>query len=175
MGRKMTSRPSWRSSLSQAYNALGGQGTSGRVAFVGVGNVLLADDAIGVDVARALQPHFAGCDEALVIDAGVAPENQTGPLRAFQPDLVVFIDAADLGEPAGSICWLDWRETVGMSASTHTLPLHVLAEFLTADLGCQVALIGIQVTSVGFETPIGDELVSSVSEIVAGIVKIILS
>lgn len=167
----MTSHPSWRSSLSRAYKTLGEQRTAARVAFVGVGNALRADDAVGGEVARALLPHFEERDDVLVIDAGVAPENQTGPLRAFQPDLVVFIDAADMGEAAGTIRWLDWRETIGMSASTHTLPLHVLAKFLTADLGCEVALLGIQASSIGFETPLRDTLVSTVTEIVAGIVE----
>lgn len=82
--------------------------------------------------------------QVLVIDAGPAPENHTGSLRRFQPDLVILVDAAQMGEPPGAIRWLRWQDTDGLSASTHTLPLHVLAQYLTVDLGCQVALLGIQ-------------------------------
>ncbi len=80
----------------------------------------------------------------LLIDGSTAPENFTGPLRRFRPDLVIEIDAAHLEQPPGTIAWVDWRDADGMSASTHTLPPSVLARFLTADLGCLVSLLGIQ-------------------------------
>ncbi|MBN2554797.1 MAG: hydrogenase 3 maturation endopeptidase HyCI [Anaerolineales bacterium] len=143
-----------------------------RTAFVGVGSVLRADDAIGMDVARALLPIFAQREDVLVIEAGVAPENTTGTLRKFQPDLIVFIDAADMGEKPGAIRWLDWRDSIGLSASTHTLPLRVLAEFLTKDLGCEVGLIGIQASVIGFGQAYGRELVSVAEEIADGLKEV---
>jgi hydrogenase 3 maturation protease len=80
----------------------------------------------------------------LVIDAGFAPENQVGPLRAFKPDLALLVDSAEMGEQPGAVRWLDWRETDGMSASTHTLPPSLLAHYLVESVGCEVALLGIQ-------------------------------
>jgi hydrogenase 3 maturation protease len=115
-----------------------------RVAIVGVGNTLRGDDAAGILVVRALSERLVGAPDVLVIDGSTAPENFTGPLRRFRPDLVIEIDAAHLERPPGTIAWVDWRDADGMSASTHTLPPSVLAQFLTADLGCRVSLIGIQ-------------------------------
>ena len=115
-----------------------------RVAVVGVGNEMKGDDAAGVRVVRELSERMPATPGVLLINAGQAPENFTGPLRRFRPDLVIEVDAADQGAEPGAVAWVDWREADGLSASTHTLPPSVLASFLTADLGCQVALIGIQ-------------------------------
>jgi hydrogenase 3 maturation protease len=115
-----------------------------RIAVVGVGNELNGDDGAGVRVVRELAARLPATPGVLLIDGGVAPENFTGPIRRFRPDLVLEIDAAQLGATPGTAAWVDWREADGLSASTHTLPPSVLAAFLTQELGCQVALIGIQ-------------------------------
>jgi hydrogenase 3 maturation protease len=131
------------------------------VAVVGIGNELRGDDAAGLLVARALiefQTDNSAQPALLALDAGAAPENVTGALRRFAPDLVIFVDAAfaDDGALPGEIYWLDRREIAGPSAasfaaSTHTLPLPVIAHYLASDLGCEVALIGIQAGGMTFD------------------------
>ena len=115
-----------------------------RVAVLGVGNTMRGDDGAGILVARALAARLTDAPDVLVIDGSTAPENFTGPLRRFRPDLVIEIDAAHLEQPPGTVAWVDWRDADGMSASTHTLPPSVLATFLSAELGCRVSLLGIQ-------------------------------
>ena len=115
-----------------------------RIAVLGVGNDMNGDDGAGVYVVRELSARMAATPGVLLIDGGTAPENFTGPLRRFRPDLVLEIDAAHQEQPAGTLAWIDWHDADGMSASTHTLPPSVLASFLSSDLGCRVALIGVQ-------------------------------
>lgn len=115
-----------------------------RVAVLGVGNEMMGDDGAGVSVVRELASRMAATPGVLLIDGGTAPENFTAPLRRFRPDLVVEIDAAAQDQPPGTVAWVDWRDADGLSASTHTLPPSVLAKFLSTDLGCRVALIGVQ-------------------------------
>jgi hydrogenase 3 maturation protease len=115
-----------------------------RVAILGVGNELNGDDAAGVRVVRELAARLPATPGVLLIDGGTAPENYTGPLRRFRPELVLEIDAAQQDETPGTTALLDWREADGLSASTHTLPPSVLAQYLVSELGCQVALVGIQ-------------------------------
>jgi hydrogenase 3 maturation protease len=83
----------------------------------------------------------------LVLDAGYAPENMTAALRHFAPQLVLLIDAAEMGEAPGVVRWIGMEEIAGMSASTHSLPLSMLAEYLTLELGCRMGLLGIQPAS----------------------------
>lgn len=105
------------------------------------------DDAAGIAVARALLDKasgYIGPLSMLVLDAGTAPENFTGSLRRFRPDLVLLVDAARMGRAPGKVRWLKAEECGGFGASTHTLPIGMLVNYLLAELGCAVGLVGIQ-------------------------------
>ncbi len=144
-----------------------------RIAVVGIGSELRGDDAAGIGVARALAIRLGDLPHVRVIDAGVAPENQTGPLRRFDPALVILVDAALMGEPPGAVRWLDWRETDGLSASTHTLPPYLLGKFLAEDLGCGVALIGIQPAGNDLGAPLSAPVEAAVAEVVEALAEAI--
>jgi hydrogenase 3 maturation protease len=136
-----------------------------RVAVIGVGNEMNGDDGAGVRVVKALADRLAATPGLLLINGGTAPENFTGPLRRFRPDLIVEVDAADQGEPPGTLAWIDWREADGLSASTHTLPPSVLATFLTSDLGCQMALIGVQPATLEMGCPLSPVVEAAVERL----------
>jgi hydrogenase 3 maturation protease len=125
-----------------------------RVAVLGIGNDLSGDDAVGVRIARDLQSRLGPQPDCLVLDAGTAPENFTAPLRRFRPDLVLLVDAAHLSEEPGTVGWIDWQDTDGLSGSTHTLPPSVLAAFLVKELGCRLALLVVQPAHLEFDLPL---------------------
>jgi hydrogenase 3 maturation protease len=92
--------------------------------------------------------------------------------------LVLLVDAAELGEAPGAIQVLRWEETSGLSASTHTLPPYVLARFLTAELDCDVALLGIQPADTSFGAPLSPPVRAAVEAVVrtlASVVRHLLS
>jgi hydrogenase 3 maturation protease len=97
-----------------------------------------------LQVSRTLRARLPGNEHFLVLAGGPAPENLTGKLRKFQPDLVLFVDAAPLDQPPGTIEWIPVKAIDGMSASSHSLPLSLLAQYLTLELDCKVAVLGIQ-------------------------------
>lgn len=144
-----------------------------RVVILGVGNIDNGDDAVGVLASRQLIDALAGLDDVRVIEAGLAPEGQTGPIRRFEAELVLIIDAAQMDEAPGTIRWLDWRETDGMSASTHTMPLFMLGKFLSMDIGCEVALLGIQPVHNVPGVPVSPEALAAVDAVVEGVVQIL--
>lgn len=111
-----------------------------RVAVLGVGHELRGDDAVGLMVVRQIERS----DRVMVIEGGPAPENATGMLRTFHPHVVILVDAAQLNCSPGTIACLNAEDLDGLSASTHTLPLDLLARYLMHELGCVVVLIGIQ-------------------------------
>ena len=158
---------SWRNLLQTTLSRLTADAEGPpRTAVVGVGHELRGDDAAGCAVAHTLAPLAEAHSHVLVLDAGAAPENQLGPLRRFGPDLVIFVDAAQMGERAGTVRWFSPDETTGVSASTHTLPPAVIAQFLELELGCEVALIGIQPEQNALGTPMSAAVQPAIAEVV---------
>ncbi len=158
---------------SPASTDAGGAVGPRRVAVLGIGQELRGDDAAGLKVAQRLWAVREPVEEdaVMIIQGGPAPENQTGTLRRFGPDLVIMVDAAEMGDPPGTVRWLDWQEITGITAVGHALPLHVLADYLVAELGCRVCLLGIQPTTENiFSDEIGAPLSQAVSQAVRQVV-----
>lgn len=141
---------------------------------MGIGHELRGDDAAGLVVVRQIAEKLGTAvpPNLLLIAGGHAPENHTGPIRRFAPDLVLLIDVALMGREPGEIGWLPWQATSGLSASSHTMPLYMLAWFLTADLHCEVALIGIQPQDTSLTNTLTPTVQASVAAIAAGIIDI---
>lgn len=165
----------WLNSLKQALAKPERLDRPARVAVVGIGNEFNGDDAAGVLIARRLQAALPGLPAALIIDGGIAPENCTGALRRFMPGAVLLVDAADMGEAPGAIRWLAWDEITGLSASTHSLPLGMLAQYLAAELSCAVYLLGIQPGSTRFDTPPTPPVQEAVEVVVGALADVLTS
>lgn len=167
------STPCWRISLHRLLNP--NQTNDRRLAIVGIGNEIRGDDAVGMLIARSLLTRQLESDSAniLILPAGHAPENVTGALRRFAPHLVLLVDAADMGEAPGLIRWLGMDEIDGVSASTHSLPLSILARYLKLELSCNVALLGIQPANLQMGEVLSLEVSQAVVEIIEGISTIV--
>ncbi len=145
-----------------------------RIAIVGIGQELRGDDAVGLMVVQALKPALARQQSVLVIEGGQAPENQTGVIRRFVPDLVLLVDAAQMGTAIGEIRWLTLELLDGLSASTHTLPLSMIAKYLNTELGCEVALLGIQPAQMVFGVNLSPVVQEALNEVIKGITTVLL-
>jgi hydrogenase 3 maturation protease len=158
----------WQSNLRQALHHTWPTDRLPRVAVVGIGNELCGDDAAGVHVARGLRLRALPASW-LAVDAGLVPESCTGPLRRFRPDLVVLVDAAQVGVEPGGVRWLDSWDADAPEVSTHTLPLDVLAFYLRSELGCTVGLLGVQPASDTLDAPLSPLVRQAASEIIDGL------
>lgn len=158
--------PSWLIPLRQVIQSRRKPDHLPRVAVLGIGHELNGDDAAGLMVARALSVRLGHQDRLCVIDAGAAPENQTGTVRAFRPDVVLLVDAAQMDDIPGTVRWIAWQDTTGIGASSHTLPPYMLAKFLVGELGCEVALLGLQPAQNLFDTPLSTPVAAAVEQVV---------
>jgi Ni,Fe-hydrogenase maturation factor len=59
----------------------------------------------------------------------------------------------------------------GFSASTHTLPLNLLCDYLTHEIGCAIMLIGIQVGDTRFGQSLTAPVKSAVRQVVRALVQ----
>jgi hydrogenase 3 maturation protease len=142
-----------------------------RFAILGIGQELNGDDGVGPAVVHALHPRVAGREDVLLIEAGPAPENFTGVLRRFAPHTVLLVDAAQMDEPPGTLRWLNAQAATGFSASSHTLPLSVLASYLEGEMGCRVEVLGVQVKDTRLGAGLSVEVEEAVARAVEAIVK----
>lgn len=166
----MTSLKPWNASLQTTLSTLSSQ-TAPRVVIVGIGHTLRGDDAAGTAVANRLQS--LSNERVLVVNAEHAPENITGPVRRFQPDLVLLVDMAQMDLPPGSVRLIPWQATTGLSASSHTLPLHMLARYFVETADCDVALLGIQPARTGLGEAMSAEVEAAVNAVVAGLTAVV--
>lgn len=171
MEKKKTLPGTWKTSLQPLLGQQVAKSGAPRIAIIGIGNTLRSDDAAGMLVARELLGRECAADteHLLILEAGHAPENRTGELRKFAPDLVLLIDAADMGKEPGAVEWISEEDIDGMSASTHSLPLSMLARYLTLELECKVILLGIQPASNEVGEIVSAEVLQAVGEVVQGL------
>lgn len=138
-----------------------------RICIIGIGNDLRGDDSVGLVVARTLlaAKRYQSKSNVLILEGGPTPENLTGKLRAFQPDMVLFIDAAHFDETPGTVQWIPVDSIDGMSASSHSLPLSMLASYIALEFGCEVHVLGIQPAQNEIGTQLSLPVRSAVDEI----------
>ncbi|HDI11752.1 MAG TPA: hydrogenase 3 maturation endopeptidase HyCI, partial [Candidatus Acetothermia bacterium] len=121
---------------------------------LGVGNPLARDDGVGVWIAEHLQaPGWTA------IPAYRAPENVLGKIASLRPELLVVVDAAEMGLPPGEVRRLPVPAAREMLGTTHGLPLPFILRFLQ-DAAGEVFFLGIQPREVG----IGEGLSPEVKE-----------
>ena len=110
-----------------------------QILVAGIGNIFLADDAFGVEVAQRLAGESLP-DGVTVIDYGIRGLHLAYDLRDNDYDLVIFLDALPRGDEPGTVYLFEpdtsfERDEVDVDA--HEMhPLAVLA--LLADLGGEV-------------------------------------
>ncbi len=162
---------SWQESLQAELQRLHRSDRPVRTALMGIGHELCGDDAVGTRIAGMLRSGQPAAEHVLVLEAGPAPENFTSVLRRFQPDLVLLLDSALMGDEPGAVRWLDPEQTEGFSASTHTLPLHILVSYLTAEMGCSIGIIGIQPEQTFADAPLTPHVQAAAEEVAAGLLN----
>jgi hydrogenase 3 maturation protease len=162
-----TSRSSWKDPLRRILRR------SRRVAFVGLGQELRGDDAAGVLAVRRLagSERCRRAGEArgtapFFFEAGPLPEAAAGALRRYAPEWVVFLDAASFEAAPGTIGWIEPGDAAGTAPGTHAWPLSAFAAYLRSELGCRVAILGIQPECMDFDTPATVAVERAVGEIV---------
>ena len=142
-----------------------------RIVVVGVGNLLLKDEGIGIHAVKALQEMDLPPD-VKIIDGGTAPD-----LIAYTEagDKLIIIDAARAGAEPGAIYRFlpeDLSQNGGM-LSTHELGVeqNLRLMSLTGNKPGEIIIIGIEPGEIGWGTELSPELQQKVPEIVRVVLK----
>jgi len=127
-----------------------------RIAVLCLGNELFSDDAAGVSVAKLIAEKSP--PNIRTFSGGIAPENITGEVVAFKPELIIIVDAADMGLPPGSVAILDKDALESLSFSTHSIPVEVFISYFENRLGCSSTVVGIQPSAINFDGLVSEEV-----------------
>ncbi len=135
---------------------------------MGVGSDLRGDDVAGVLVARRLAAWAkrAGCDRLAAFMGGAAPENFTGEIVRFEPDLVALVDAAHLGQEPGAVALIPPESVGGMAFSTHMLPVPIFLDYVAARTGARSLVLGIDIVRKDVLAPVSPPVELAVRRVV---------
>ena len=106
----------------------------------GIGNVLHGDDAAGPTVAERIAA--LSIPGVLSVNCETTPENYIGLAQKKTPEMLLIVDALDMGLPAGSIRRVDPKDCAGIAFSSHGIPVPLLLDLLPKNI-C-VRILGIQ-------------------------------
>jgi len=123
---------------------------------LGIGNILNGDDGIGIYVAEktseslketeveSKQANSADTErDFIIIDCGTTPENFTSIIKKHNPDMLILVDAAEMGLSPGSYRIIPPEKIDIMHFSTHNLPLSIFTSYVSEFCG-KIVLIGVQ-------------------------------
>jgi len=79
-----------------------------------------------------------------------------------------------MGDPPGTVRWLDWRDGAALGVSTHTLSMYMMARYLAADLACVIGVIGIQVQDTSLGAPVSPPVRRAVRSVCRGLTMLFL-
>jgi len=124
-----------------------------RVAVLGIGSELRADDAAGLIIAKELKAYIKDKKKKSLLKVFLgqtAPENLTGQIKKFKPTHLIVIDAVDFHLKTGSLRVVDICTEAGVSFSTHRVPIGIFRDYLYKSIQCETILIGMQPGSTEF-------------------------
>jgi hydrogenase maturation protease len=143
-----------------------------RIVVIGVGNLLLRDEGIGVHVVRALQDIDLPGD-VTIIDGGTAPD-----LIAYSQagDKLIIIDAARAGGEPGAIYRLrpgDLAPESGEVVSLHELGVGQSLRLLSlmGNEPSEIIILGVEPKEIDWGTELSAELQSKVPQIVRAVIR----
>lgn len=145
---------------------------TGRIVILGVGNLLLSDEGVGVQVARRLEETALPAG-VIAIDAGTLPIEALGSIADVEK--LIIVDAVKAGGPPGAIYRLPVA-AVGQTqaqVSLHELPLAMALNYwIAAGLPEErIVIIGVQPAWLEW----GTDLSPAVAEQLEKIIELVLS
>jgi hydrogenase maturation protease len=136
---------------------------------LGVGNLLLMDEGVGVRAIEALLEKFEIPPEVDLVDGGTAGMELLGQLQ--DRDALIILDAVNCGKPAGTVVRMEGPQVPALlrrKISPHQLGLSDLlaAARMTDRLPPRLVLFGIQPKEMDTGLGLSPEVAASLQELV---------
>jgi hydrogenase 3 maturation protease len=126
-----------------------------KIVFVGLGNELREDDGAGLEFVERLKSENEFHKSHFII-GGRNPENHLQAILSYNPQIVIFIDAAEWGGNPGEIKKFNEDEISHTDFSTHTFSIKMIKEYLLNHQQMDFMFLGIQPLSTSFRQGLSD-------------------
>lgn len=141
-----------------------------KILVLGIGNSLLADEGVGVAAMRALGARYGPQENMEFLDGGTLSFTLAVPIA--ECDALLVIDAAELGEPPGTVCCFENEEMdrflgANRKSSVHEVGLLDLMSIsrLSGHWPQRRALIGIQPAMINWGESLSPAVAAAMPEI----------
>jgi len=134
-----------------------------RTAIVGVGNILMRDDGVGVHVARELTSLDLP-ESVEVTDAGTSPD---AAFALTSADRIIVVDAARLGGSPGTVYRLTVDDATGDKLrSCHDMGLIQTLRTASVAVPPKILILGVEPASVDWGLELTAEVAASVPRVI---------
>ena len=131
---------------------------SKKILFVGIGNALKSDDAIGIYICKKIQQNNK--IETLIVESGI--EKFVGKINSIDPEILILVDCTDFNEEPGFINLLPIEQIQDFTFNTHTISVKRISEFFRM----KTFLLGIQPENVKFGEVFSKRVLNSADELI---------
>ena len=145
---------------------------------IGVGNVLLSDDGVGVHTVQYLQDHVIDNSHMSLIDAGTLSYELLDWL--IGSDAVIIVDAADMGESPGTVRHFlgdeienHFRHTPSRSVHQISLRDALNTARIMHQRPYQYALVGVQPSDLSWGSTLSSEVSKSMPAVIGAVLEIL--
>ncbi len=128
------------------------------ILFVGIGNALKSDDAVGIFICRNIKE--TAHKKVLIVESGI--EKFVGKINSLAPDILILVDCTDFGEEPGFVKLVPVAEILDHTLHTHTISVRRISEFFEMP----TFILGIQPQRVGFGEIISKPVQKKAAELV---------
>lgn len=140
-----------------------------KAVIAGIGNPFRRDDFVGVEVVHRLQNQVS--EAVFLIEAETVPESFMHQITVFKPTHILLIDASIIDQTPGTAQLANAKQPMRKtSISTHTLPLRIFCDYLTATTRAKISLLVIQPEDTSF----GEGLTQKLQETATNLANILL-
>jgi hydrogenase maturation protease len=145
-----------------------------KICVIGLGNILLQDDAIGLHVTETIKERYRFEPQIELHDGGTAGLDLLPLIEHYEK--VLFVDAVDAGQPPGAIVMIE-GDAIPSFLTTQVSVHHVgLSDLLFAarmagSLPAEICLIGIQPESVDIGLEMTDIMKKSLDLLLTTVVE----
>ncbi len=110
--------------------------------FVGIGNALKSDDAIGIYICKNIRQ--TNKIKTLIVESGI--EKFVGKINSIAPEVLILVDCTDFNKAPGFIDFLPIKQIQDFTVNTHTISVKRISEFFKM----KTYLLGVQPKNVKF-------------------------